>query len=182
MKRVLFLSVVISVFLALAQTPVAKAAVSSEQKDLYILACVVDAGRVWTTGKDGKIVHVRGQVNFSYLYDTETLELKGEVDEILNYDLNTVTGSGGISGSVSFLLYDYSPTDPFVGTFGGHFQNFALKIRVVGRGTGEVKGVRRRARLVGVDSPPLELLSLFHCPPQQVAGVLLAIGTIDDSR
>lgn len=148
--------------------------------EFFEVSCLVDPGVIWNSGKDGKMLHVRGQLVENTLYDPPTEAAVGMNHAVANIDLNTATGNGEVSGTFS-SYFDADPEGTFDGTFNGKISEFTEFLgKAVGQGTGTLKGQKLKSTLLLIDpfSLPPAILSDLPCDFSEIVGVYYDEGFI----
>ncbi len=155
------------------------------QIDLFEIACLESPGMTWVTGDEEKVLHLRGQVSLSVLYDVETLEVVGGNTIVGNADLNQATGKGSFCGTFSTVYLPASETGTFDGRWTLNINSGGFSGRAVGQGTGDLRGRILRVRVQGLseaDAASLlqQLVGLgrLYCPPSSITGILRDVGVI----
>lgn len=178
-KRIVVVACALMVVLLMATSPVSAKSIKTPV-EFYEVSCLVDPGVIWYSGKDGKMLHVRGQLVENTLYDPETEVVVGMNHAVANVDLNQETGHGQVSGTFS----SYSLPDPegtFDGTYNGRISNFIEFLgRAVGQGTGTLKGQKLKSTLLLIDPAglPIAILLNLPCDPSEIVGVYYDEGFI----
>ncbi|MGI9610539.1 MAG: hypothetical protein ACR2NL_09640 [Acidimicrobiia bacterium] len=154
MRRLLTLSIVVGLVLASA----APAGAKVDQQSYDAIECITDFGnpdKIWFTGKDGKVMHMRGVTNTA-----QELMLNGTAWELVGMNTIEVNYNG------AFMIVDTpagpvpAPTDGTfwgtfdlrlddIGDFTGHWS--WAKGAVDGRGSGSGDGKLSKVDLLGED-------------------------------
>lgn len=150
--------------------------------DVFEISCVQVPGMTWTSGE---MLHMRGQMSQSTLYDPATLEVVGTNFILGNANLNQTTGNGVFFGTSSGLLLPVSETGTFDGPWTVQVSSGVLSGHAIAHGTGELEGQTMRVTLVNLDfaeaAAVLQQLAAqgrLPCPLQGITGVFRDTGAI----
>ena len=165
-KRILVMTAALLLLGSLVATTPASAKSVKTPVEYYEVICVNDPGLVWTSGKGGKIVHTRGAMSLSWMYETENFAVIGENVLVTSSNLDTTTGKGEMWGTFS----SYFPLleGGFTGTWNGKFEPLPVFLgRAVGKGKGSYAGQKVKVTLESVAPAdvPVEILRNLPCNP-----------------
>ena len=150
--------------------------------DVLEISCVQVPGMTWTSGE---MLHMRGQMSQSTLYDPVTLEMVGTNFILGNANLNQETGNGVFFGTSSGLILSISATGTFDGPWTVQVRSGVLSGHAIAHGTGELEGQTMRVTLVNLD--PAEAAAVLQqlaaqgrlpCPPEGISAVFRDTGAI----
>ena len=175
-KQVLFVFVLIATLLVATGSAAAKATRTEFRGTYYNCGPTGPPAKVWETG-DGRVLHMRGSPGRGYATSTHDY-YNATNEDLASYDLNLVTGSGGLHGTFEKTVTTKGINGGWQGTFGGHFKNGLAYLSIVGHGTGELAGMKYFAKFV-----PITPLPAVHlCLPGELAGLSEVTGVILDMR
>ncbi len=175
------LLLVASVFIP-ATPSVAKA--TRTPVEFWEVNCLIDPGLQWVS-EEG-VLHIRGQLTQNTFYDPVSFEIVGSNAVVSNANLDPATFSGTLSGKFSLFYLPMSDTGTFDGSWNGKLTGgVAFTGRAVGHGTGELRGMKIKQRLVGdpANPPPPGLFTApGFTPCEPIGGIIFDSGFVLNPR
>jgi hypothetical protein len=150
--------------------------------EFWEVSCMVDPGFEWID--EYGVLHVRGRVSQATFYEPENFTIVGSDAIISNANLDPATFSGNLFGTWSAVYLPFSDSGTFDGSWTAKLTGGVAALgRAVGRGTGELKGMKMKLTLVSdpADPPPpglFEAVGFPPCDPSAIVGILRDSGFI----
>lgn len=150
--RALWTLAALAALLAVGGAAPAAARVGTTEAAGYEVTCGFEQGREWFSGD---ILHIRGEIDTTRVvaYDAQTglLEprLTGTNTVVLNLNVNVVTGHGSVHGST--VLQPDGIAGAWETSYTGQIRDGVATLMAVGKGTGDLAGMRLRVELQSID-------------------------------
>ena len=141
-KQLLFTVLLIAILLLATSSAAAKSPKRTPFTGIYYTCETIDPGEVWYTGgtpEEPRVLHQRGNTSVGRATSDEPL-YNADNTSVGNLNLNLVTGSGGLHGT--FEKNVDVVDGGWKGHWAGHFTDFLATIKIIGRGTGDLAGMK----------------------------------------
>jgi hypothetical protein len=154
--------------------------------EFWEVSCLVEPGLEWID--DEGVLHIRGQITQSAFYELQNFTIVGSNAIVSNANVDPATFSGNLFGTWSAIYLPASSSGTFDGSWNFKLVDGASGVgRAVGHGTGDLRGMKMRLKLVSdpADPPPSGLFAspdFPPCDPTTIVGILLDTGFIHNPR